>query len=482
MTTIRDIPRLESEVREYRAEARRILDNAGDSDLSGADAERFDTLTAAIESRKAEIQQLDERHDRDLASLRAGIANGSYRVEGEGSGVNPYGRDEDRAPRHPQRDDAMRVLDQATKDDRLNARGAEVIENLMRTGTALSQTWTQRWAAAAGSPFYERAFAKMLTGPEGHLLWTAEEADAWRSVAAVASEQRAMSLTDSAGGFLIPAFLDPAIQISSAGSINPIREISRVVKVVGDVWSGVTSAGVTAEWLAEAAQAADASPTLAQPTIPNYKASAFVPFSYEVGDDGANFLQELTKLLLDGYEQLCATAFTTGSGTGQPTGIITALAGGSSVLTPTTPETFAAADIYKVHAAVPPRFSPNTSWLAGLPVLHLIRQMETTNGSLKFPELSLNPPMLLGRKVFENSNMDATFDPAATATNLILLAGDFSQYCITDRIGSRIELIQNLVGGNQRPTGQRGAFLWARVGADSLIDNAFRVLNIATTA
>lgn len=83
---------------------------------------------------------------------------------------------------------------------------------------------------------------------------------------------------------------------------------------------------MTAEWLAEAAEAADASPTLASPSIPNYKASAFVPFSYEIADDGLNFLEELGKLLADGYEQLCAAAFTTGSGSGQPTGIITALA------------------------------------------------------------------------------------------------------------------------------------------------------------
>lgn len=78
--------------------------------------------------------------------------------------------------------------------------------------------------------------------------------------------------------------------------------------------------------------------------------------------------------------------------------------------------------------------------------------------------------------------MDSTFDPAATATNLILLYGDFQQFVITDRIGSRIELIPNLVGENQRPTGQRGAFLWARVGSDTVVDHAFRVLNIATTA
>jgi len=383
-----------------------------------------------------------------------------------------------------QRDEAMRVLDRAVTSNRINARAAEVVQDVMSTGSPLAQTWTQRWAVATGSEAYERAFAKKLGDVEhGHLRWTPEEADAWRAVAQVQDEQRAMSLTDSSGGFLAPLVVDPAVNISSNGSINPLRQISRVVQTVSDAWQGITSAGVTAEWLAEAGQAADASPTLAQPSIPNYKASAFVPYSYEVGDDGVNFLQELSKLLLDGYEQLCATAFTTGSGVGQPTGIVTALTGGSSIVAPTTAETFTAADLYKVQSALGARWQPNATWNMSLTTLNAAKQFESTNGNRAFPELTQNPPMLLGRSVFENSNLDATaINPAATADHFNVLYGDFQQYVITDRIGSRIELIPNLVGANHRPTAQRGAFLWARVGADSLIDGAFRLLNVATTA
>jgi predicted phage gp36 major capsid-like protein len=32
------------------------------------------------------------------------------------------------------------------------------------------------------------------------------------------------------------------------------------------------------------------------------------------------------------------------------------------------------------------------------------------------------------------------------------------------------------------PTGQRGFFCWFRTGSDVLIDNAFRILNVATTS
>ena len=58
---------------------------------------------------------------------------------------------------------------------------------------------------------------------------------------------------------------------------------------------------------------ADASPTLGSPSIPVYKGDAFVPFSFEVGGDAVNFMQELGNLLVDGAEQLNATAYTTGS-------------------------------------------------------------------------------------------------------------------------------------------------------------------------
>ena len=94
-------------------------------------------------------------------------------------------------------------------------------------------------------------------------------------------------------------------------------------------------------------------------------------------------MSELGKLLVDGAEQLTATAYTTGSGWNQPTGIITSLvasAGTVALITPTTVEVFAAADLYKVQNALPPRFQPGASWNMSLPFLNAARQFETTNG------------------------------------------------------------------------------------------------------
>jgi HK97 family phage major capsid protein len=482
----KDIATLEREADEYRVEARAIINRAGNDDLSGDDAARFDQLTASIETHNTEIRRQQDR-TRQLELIRSAGQPGSEMMrEGEGSGVQPYGRTDDRSPRDQQRDNAMRVLDRVVKADRLAARGAELVEGLMTTGPVISQNWTQRWAAATGSEHYERAFAKKLADPDnGQLTWTAEEADAWRAVAAVQVEQRAMSLTDNAGGYLVPLTVDPAVLLTSNGSINPLRQISRVVQTVTDTWNGVTSAGVTAEWTAEAAEVADATPALASPSIPVYKGDAFVPFSFEIQGDAVNFMQELGGLLVDGAEQLNATAYTTGSGSNQPTGIITSLvasAGTVPLITPLTPETFVAGDVYALQNALPPRFQPRASWTANLSIINTMRQLETTNGALKFPGLQSNPPVLLGRTMYENSNMDGTFDAAATANNYLLLYGAFEQFIIVDRIGSTLEMVPHLFGSSRRPTGQRGALLWFRTGSNVVVPQAFRLLNIATTA
>jgi HK97 family phage major capsid protein len=110
--------------------------------------------------------------------------------------------------------------------------------------------------------------------------------------------------------------------------------------------------------------------------------------------------------------------------------------------------------------------------VGNLVVLNSLRQAETSNGALKLPSLQNDPPTLLGRPAHESSNMDA----AISSGKNLLVYGDFSQYVITQRVGSSLELIPHLFGANRRPTGQRGAWLWARYGADSINDAAFRLL------
>ena len=154
-------------------------------------------------------------------------------------------------------------------------------EALVTVGPAPTRDLAARWAIATGDPDYEGALSKLVADPtHGHLTWTAGESKAYTRVAGVQAEQKAMGLTDASGGFMVPFTLDPSVILTSAGSVNPLRQISRVVTAVTDQWAGVTSTRPdVAEWLAEATQAADATPVLAQPNIPVHKGSVFTPFS-----------------------------------------------------------------------------------------------------------------------------------------------------------------------------------------------------------
>lgn len=327
---------------------------------------------------------------------------------------------------------------------------------------------------ATGSPEYERAFAKILNDPYGISL-SADERESFT---------RAASLTSNAGGYAVPVIIDPTLILTSDGSANPFRQISRVVPVTNNVWKGVSTAGVTASFGAEAAAITEGSPTLAQPSVTVHKAKAQIDYSIEIGMDYPGFTSDMLMLLQDAKDQLEATKFAVGAGDGsnEPVGIVTALIGGSSEINTTT-EALLASDLYAVEEALGPRFRPNASWVANRSIYNLIRQFDTAGGAALWERIGAGlPSQLLGYNAYEASAMDGTYNAAATANNYIMVLGDFRNYVIADRVGMSVEVVPHRVDGDGKLTGQRGLFAWWRVGADSVNDAAFTLLDLPTTA
>ena len=286
---------------------------------------------------------------------------------------------------------------------------------------------------------------------------------------------RAMSLTDSAGGYLVPFQLDPTVIITSNGTRNDIRKVARQVVATGDVWNGVSAGQVTWAFAAEGTESSDNAPTFAQPAINIYKAQGFVPISIEALDDEANVTAEVARLLAFGREDLEATKFITGSGTGEPFGIVAALTGTSSEITTATNDVFALADVYKLDNNLPARYRTNSSWLGHRAIYNLIRAFDTAGGAGMWVQLQGDqPPQMLGRSVYEAEAMDNV----ATDAKRILIYGDFENYVIADRVGMTVEFIPHLLGANRRPAGQRGWYAYYRVGADSVNDGGFRMLKV----
>jgi len=291
----------------------------------------------------------------------------------------------------------------------------------------------------------------------------------------------ALSNTAANGGYTIPFLLDPTVILTNSGATNPFRAISTVVTGTADKWNGVSSAGVTAEWLGEGSEAADGSPTVAQPSITAYKGSAYIFASYEQEADGT-LVSQLTRIIADAKDRLEATAFATGSGSGQPKGVVTAVtAVTASRVSPTTGGTFTSAsiaDTFAVANALTPRSASNAAWIANKAIVNTIRQqaMAQSSANSVFTDFGVGiPSTLLGAPVYEASAMTST---VTTGSN-ILLAGDFKAgYYIYDRVGVEMRYNPVVVGSNQRPTGQAGWHAFWRTGGDAVDTGAFRVLKL----
>lgn len=344
-------------------------------------------------------------------------------------------------------------------DDKVRSGATDIIERWDDADAKIA-----KMCLATSSPAYMRAWSKLARG-KGH-MFTPDEQHAMT---------RAMSLTDSAGGYLVPFQLDPTVIITSNGTRNDIRRVARQVVATGDVWNGVSAGQVTWAFAAEGTEASDNAPTFAQPTIAIHKAQGFVPISIEALDDEANVTAEVARLLAFGREDLEANKFITGTGTGEPFGIVAALTGTSSEITTTTNDVFALADVYKLDNALPARYRTNATWLGHRAIYNLIRAFDTAGGAGMWVQLPSDAPaQMLGRNVYEAEAMDNV----ATDAKRILIYGDFENYTIADRVGMTVEFIPHLVGTNRRPSGQRGWYAYYRVGADSVNDGGFRLLKV----
>ncbi len=346
---------------------------------------------------------------------------------------------------------------------------SEVVENDQHPDSSA-------FVLAATDPNYRRAFEKVLPNPQhGHLLWTEAEREAFARVEASRAQ---MSLTSANGGYLVPFQLDPSIILTGAGVSDPFRELATVVTTVGPTYHGVQSAGATAEWLGEGATAADGNPTFSQLSIPVAKASAFLSASYEIFQDSDIGVQ-IPQLIADAKATLENAAFSTGSGSGAPKGIVTAVSVTGSTVTATTRGAFTAAsegDLFALVEALPPRARQGQSpaIVGNIVTINTLRKMETAGGASTWTTLGDGTPnTVLGMKLREASGMTS----ATTSGSTVLVAGDFAKYFIVDRIGTTVVPIPALLDTSTgRPTCSHGWHAFWRVGADVADAGAFRRL------
>jgi HK97 family phage major capsid protein len=386
----------------------------------------------------------------------------------------PRSRDRDAAPGSAgeARDLALRAIESRSGELSSTA-GDRLVELVERDRSGLDA----RYLHAVSDPAYESAFLRKLTQPPNSATSAAppDEGAAVDRVGRIMAE-RAMALDPgSAGGWAVPFTLDPTINLTTDGKLNPIRSMAKVISITSQEWRGITSEGVVSAFAPEGTEVADRSPSLVQPAIKPERAHSYVQFSYEVGQDWTSLGQELLRLFADSRDVLEAGKFTDGTGSDEPQGLVYGLlnsGSGSGDPDSAVEAAWSADAVYATQEDLGPRFQPRAQWASSLTIANSIHRMKSDDEPALFSE---DRSRLLGKPWNELSELDTTVTPSSVP----LIYGDYSGYTVVDRIGMSVEMIPNVVGENGRPVGARGLYSFWRVGAAVTIPNAFRYLTVA---
>lgn len=448
---------------------------------------RFDPAMAEFDVVKAATAALEER-ERKLDEVRAtttGTAPGNGGPQVITRPDDLFGGDTRKMPRRELRDRALRVLEDRGRF--LSSVERDNVDRLVRSNMGAGGTPGCDGAIIAErlllteTDDYRSGFQKGVTDPQP--IFTPEEAravNAFREFERRTETRAASEGTVSAGGFGIPVLIDPTIILSSGAIDAPILSLARMVTITTDAWKGVTAPGASWSYVAEAGVVTDGTPTLSQPVITVYKASGFIPYSIELGQDYPGWADEVSMLMNQGYIDLIATQSMTGSGSSSPFGIFTTMSNNTvspAHVTVTTAGTLGAVDIRAAWGKMPERFRPRSTWVMNIGVENVIRAF---GNNLAMSDYTVNlaadgTAVMTGRPVVITDYAPAF--PSTTGQANYCVVGDFSQFLIVQRAGMTVELVQHLFDTSTgRPTGQRGWYAYTRHGFDAVNKNAFRIL------
>jgi len=249
-------------------------------------------------------------------------------------------------------------------------------------------------------------------------------------------------------------------------------------------WTAASTGFATA---AEAAVAADESPTFAGVDIPIWKAIDHIPYSIEFGMDQPGWADNATVLFSNAYAEYLSSKTATGSGSSDIRGIFTAMQNTTtspSHITCTTAGSVSATDLRNVWTALPERYrvDQTCAWMMSPSVEQQIAALASpsvTNGLA--PEdfvtnRATGQRLLFGKQVMSVSDAPAWTGTSGTAN--VCVVGAFAGYAVASVVGGyQVELVPLLRDPSTgRPTGQRAFLATVRVGGDVIDPNAFRLL------
>jgi HK97 family phage major capsid protein len=259
--------------------------------------------------------------------------------------------------------------------------------------------------------------------------------------------------SDAAGGYAVPSlFLDKLTESQKA--LAAVLEVSNVLDTDDGApleWPSLDDTGVSGEIIAEAAaHNVDATTPFGTRTLGAYAySSKIIKVSRQLLMDSRI---ELAPVLARMFGKRIARAFnvhaTTGTGTGQPIGMLDATLGFGLGATAASATALVYNDLVNaVHGVDPEYRNENTAWMMNDAVLAAIRKLaDNTNKPLISDPVTAGAPVrVLGYPVFLNPHMSSTF----TTGQKLALFGDFRAGYVVRRAGPPIVLrLEELYAAN----------------------------------
>jgi HK97 family phage major capsid protein len=299
---------------------------------------------------------------------------------------------------------------------------------------------------------YRSAFLNMIRGAQ----LTAEEA---RSLKAG---------TAAAGGYTVPKSFQAKL-IDKLQLMNVMRQLAKVIQTDSDTDIPVVVSHGTAAWTAEEGAFNESDDAFGIITIRAFKLTRIIKVSEELLQDSAFDLEaylvnEFARSIAKAEEQ----AFVVGTGTGQPTGVMTSATIGKTTASATA---FTSDEIIDLFYALPAPYRAYAVWLMNDQTIKAIRKLKDSQGNYLWTQgFGGVPDSILGRPVYASEFVDQV----ATGKK-VMAFGDFSYYNIADRKARVFQRLNELYSA----TGQVGFRGYERVDGILTLAEAVQVMKMA---
>ena len=279
--------------------------------------------------------------------------------------------------------------------------------------------------------------------------------------------------TDPDGGYLVPDEFEKQL-IQKLHEANILRSISHVIKTnSGEHKIPFVATEGTAAWMEEEAAYTESNTQFSQVSLGAHKLGTLIKVSEELLNDSAFNLmgylsEEFGRRLGDAEEK----AFLTGTGSGQPTGILNDTTGATLGSTAKSATDINFDDLIDLFYSLRAPYRKNAVFIMSDDTVKAVRKLKDKNDQYIWqpsvqagqPDRILNCPVLTSQ-----------YMPSLAASNKPVLFGDFNYYWIADRQGRTFKRLNELYA----VTGQVGYLGSQRVDAKVILPEAIKYLSMA---